>query len=302
MQLPGNNDLILTGGNTHLVLYLWKDRKLVELYHEKLRNTIEIVVSKHWFAVKFKKHNAKLYKMGTEDTIQVENSWPLKMKTFKGEFRTLQMSQFRENLLIIMDASYVTESESFEVELFNTESLSTVFNERYEIPDNRKMRCLAYTPKYAIMLMIDDLGGLMAYRMLQDKEDPNKVQVKFFKKRLLNAKDRITGFVNNASDSHFIGVSEGGSVYITEANHLDFEIKMKGKGFFTDLVLYREQNNVFGYAPDYETKRFGKVSFETRWANILMDREYMEKKPIVESRASNRRRKENQANQPIVRG
>lgn len=283
-----------------MVLYLWENRKLVELYKEKLRNTIEIVVHDHWFALKYKKHNAKLYKMMTEDAIQVEASWPLKMKTFKSQFRTMQMSQFRENLLIIIDVSYVADGTAFEIELFDTSSLASVYSERVTNEDEINLRCLAYSPKYAMLVVIEELGHVQAYQILENKTEPGKVVVKFIKRKLMSARDKMVGFINNASDSHFVGYSEKGSVYISEANHLDFEIKMKGKGFFVDLMLYKEQNNVFGYAADFSSRQYGKVSFETRFASILLDREFVEKKPFVESRQSNRRREEVQADAPAL--
>lgn len=289
MAMPDGSEVILTGGKSHLVLYHWDEKQLVELYHEKLHNVVELVVWKQWFVAKYKKHNAKLFKMGPENTLGVEGSWPLRMKTFKGQYNTLQLHQFRDNLLLVLDLSHVEEGRALELELFDIEKRESIAQQRYSPPEENELSCLAYSPKFAVLFVIDVHHQGKGYKILQDKEDEKKLVVKFFKKKLISYKDRITCFVNSVGSSHFVAVTDKGNLYISESNNLEFEIKMVGQGHFTDLCLYKEQGNVYGYAPDHESKRYGKISFETRLGNLLMNREFLERKKFEQGGLTRRK-------------
>jgi hypothetical protein len=284
MMLPGGEELVITGGNSHLVIYKWENKKLHEFYKEPLRNVIEIVIVETWFCIKFKKHYAQLYKVSTEENLMIENNWRLKMKTYKGKYRSMIMTKFRENMLMIIDISFVSDGELFEIELFDTKEKKTISNTRPEMEDRRKITNLAYSKKYAILYAIQENSHARGFKIVPDKENENKLIVSFMKKRILPYNDKPTHFLPNSSGSHFIVTTVKGSIFIGEADTLDFQLKLTGFGKFIDVCMYKQNRNVFMYTLDYDTKQFGKVSIEQGLGDILTDRDFLTKEKIKEGK------------------
>lgn len=281
-MLPGGNEIILTGGNSHLVLYVWKNKQLVEFYNEPLRNVIELVVCKNWFALKYKKHHAKLYEVAKDGEIKIEQSWMLKIKTYKGLYRTMLMTHFREDQLMIIDVSHVAGGDLFEIELFDMKEKKTISNTRQESEVRNTINNLVYSHKYAILFTVQANGHGKAYKIIPDEKEAGKLKITFFKKRILSYKDRPTYFIANKSGTHFIATTNEGSVFIGEANTLDFELKLTGFGFFNDICMYQQNNNVYMYTTDFKTKAFGKVSIEQALGYMLMEEDFLNKKAIKE--------------------
>ena len=272
MKLPGEIDIIITGGNSHLVCYIWEKKKLVEIYSEKIKNTIEIEVTENWFAIKYKKYNAKIYEFKKEGNLVIEGSWPLKIKTMKNKLKTFGMARFRKNYLIIYDFIHDSNQQKFAVELFDTKKKQSVSVTEPQIKDTLSMINLSYGSKYALMVAVDRLNHVFAYKVSLDDEDPTKLNVNFFAKRILSCNEKITSTLVSPSGSHFIFGTSKGNILIGQSDELEFEIKISGKGKLIDLCLFEYKGKTFLYAVHGKAKLFSKVAFESGLGNILLDR------------------------------
>jgi alpha-mannosidase len=220
--------------------------------------------------------------MSTEGDIGIEGSWALKMKTYKGKYRTMVMTHFRKKFLMIADVSHITDGDTFEVELFDIKQKKTVFNIRPEVEERSTIINLVYSHKYAILFSVHASNQGKAFKITPDENDENKLNVTFLKKRILSYKCQPTYFITNKSGSHFIATTNKGNVFIGEAHTLDFELKLTGFGYFTDICMYTHNNNVYMYTTDLRTKAFGKVSIEEGLGNMLTEEDFIDKKAIKE--------------------
>jgi hypothetical protein len=285
MTLPGNIDLIITGGNSHLVLYKWEKKKLVEVKNEKLKNVIDIKVHKHWFAIRYKKKKTQLYKVNPEKNDEIEGPYLLKMEAVKNAHQSMCIFQFRENQLIIANGHEERhEGSKLFLEMFNMETRETTDLQEYELDGHQRANAIVYSTKYALLIVATHNSVFYSFKILPNQNNENKFEISFFEKKFLYLKGEITRMVKSADDRHIVACNSRGNIIISEVSLLNFEIKLKTKGHLTDIVLYTRNGNAFMYAPDFIKKIFIKVSFEEGLGKLLMDREHSQKQPFIQGK------------------
>lgn len=283
MSLPGNIDLIITGGNSHMVLYKWENKKLVEIKSEKYKNVIDIAVYKTWFGIRYKKANSQLYKVNTEDGDKIEGPYPLEMQVSKNNYQSLCIFQFRENQLMIANGrEALHDGSKLFVEMFNMETRKTTNLQEYELDGHQRVNAIVYSTKYALLIAATHDNVFYSFKILPDSNNDDKFEISFFEKKFVYLKGEITRMVKSSDDRHIIACNSRGNIIISEVSQLNFEIKLKSKGHLTDIVLFTRGGNAFMYAPDFNKKSFVKLSFEEGLGKLLMDREYSQKQPFIQ--------------------
>jgi hypothetical protein len=274
MTLSNKNEVILVGGNKELMIFNWEEGEIVEFHREPYRNVIEIAVCDNWFAIKYKKKKAKLFRiLPDDDCIEIDGSWDLKLKPFKGVYRTLELQRFRKNQLIILDSSFKTKGYGVQLELFDVKQKKTVTVENFEYKEKSVVTAIIYSPKLQTLTIFDESKFYKIYKFKPESKNYEKSGFLIETRRLFQCKGTIIRVIMNRLDDFYLIATSEGEIFIFDGRRLMVEETLYANRTVVDVMICDKRRRTMIYAMHNDTKDFKKFVLHQVLGNLLMDRD-----------------------------
>lgn len=273
MQISNKREVILVGGNSHLVIYIWENNELIEFHNEEYKNIIEILVSGDWFVLKYKKNKAKLFRIIPDcEEIDLGGKWDLKIKPFKSQFRTMQLHRFRKNQLIIIDSSYKSKGLNLEFEIFDTKKKESVCVESMVTKGTTIIAAICYSPKFRILSIFDEDKNVKFYNFDKDCRDVLSTGVKLMKEKKFISKGSVTRVIKNCLNTYFVIGTSVGELIFFNVQTLEREEVLQSLHYVLDLMICDQRETTLIYVVHKDTKDLSKFVLEPVLGNLLLDR------------------------------
>jgi hypothetical protein len=273
MKLENDKEVLLIGGNSHLVIYIWEEGKLVEFYNQSFTNVIEIKVCDNWFVIKYKKKKAHIFRLLTDDQeIEMGGDWPLKIQPFKNEYQTIDLARFRKNQLIIIDVSFKSNGFDLQMELFNTRTKSTDLVEDLNVDGRTPVCALIYTPKFRKLAVFDHEQFMKTYEFDKEVKDNKQTGIRKLASTKTEFKDTVTRVLINPLKNYFIIGTKAGELIFMKADSLKIDPKLDTEFHIIDIMLCDIDRLTQVYVLMPSTKDFVKILLEPTIGNLLYDR------------------------------
>jgi hypothetical protein len=266
-------ELIIVGGDSHLVLYKWNEGCLQEFFAVKLKNIIEIRAFENWFAVKYKKDRVKLFHLVIDDfDFERAGCYDLKIKPFKSEYRTLAINRFRKQQLIIFDTSKESKGYDIQVELFDTKLKKSVALEDFDVEGKSPITCIVYNWYYRKLLLFDREKFFIRLDFDPEVTDRNKSGIRSLNRRPFESKGYATRAIINSFGNYFVVATSNGEIYFIEGNKLKSEYQVISKNYAVlDFFMGFQANIAIIVSVSENCKEFSKYHLKGSIGNYFKD-------------------------------
>ena len=273
MQTSNNREVVIVGGNSYLVIYIWEENELVEFHSEPYNNIIEILVSDDWFAIKYKKRKAKLFRIIPDSSeIDMGGSWDLKIRPFKSMYRTMQLHRFRKNQLLILDSSYKSKGVNLELEIFNTRTKETETVEELVTNGTGLITATCYSVKFRTLMIFDDLQNVKFYNFDKNCKDTTMTGVKFINQKKFQSQGAVCRVIVNKLHTYFLIGTITGQLIFFNVKTREQEDILYSLHYVIDIMICDQREKTLVYIVHKETKDLSKFELGSVLGNLMMDR------------------------------
>lgn len=273
MRLENEKEILLIGGNSHLVIYTWENGKLTEFYNEPFTNVIEIKVCDNWFVIKYKKKKARLFRLLTDDKeVEMGGSWPLQIQPFKNKYRTIDISRFRKNQLIILDASFKSKGYDIQMELFNTRTKTTDLLEDLGLDGKLPVSALIYSSKFRKLAVFDHENFMKTYEFDKDTIANDQTGIKKKDCEKTSFKGVVTRILINKLKNYFVIGTDKGEILFMKADSHKIDPELGPQCHIIDMMLCDIKRLTQMYVLMKGSKDFVRILLEPAIGNLLYDR------------------------------
>lgn len=286
MYLSNEREVVLVGGNSHLVIYSWEeiDDKdvLVEHFRAPFVNVVDIVVCDTWFAIKYKRKRVKLFRVVVDaGEFEIREGFQLQLRPFKSRFRTLQIHRFRRRQLIIMDISFESDGRDVQLEIFDLQTKRSIALETLGLAGGAAISALAYTPLFRQLAVFDEEGQVRLFRFKKDGDQPNRTDVEPMDKVQLKNEGFVTRAVMNPAQKMLVLGTAKGEVLFYEVEQMKLHTRLEGLEWVVDLMVCEQVRETILYTVQRGQRDMVKFVLEPVLGNFLMNR-FEVKNPIYQ--------------------
>lgn len=276
MHLPNEKELVLAGGNSHLVVFTWQDvggeDSLVEHLSQPFTNVVDIAVCDTWFAIKFKRKRVKLFRVVVDaDEFEIREGFKLRLRPFKSPHSTLALSRFRRRQLVVFDASFGSRGEDVDLELFDLKAKRSLALESLGLGGSL-VTALAHLSKLRKLLVFDAEARAHLFRFDEKVKAPDRSGLVPLGRVALAGEGFVTRALNTAAQKVLVLGTAAGEVLFFETEKLELRSQAAGLDFVTDLMLCEQKHETVTYVLGRGSKDMAKVVLEPVLGNLVMDR------------------------------
>lgn len=276
MYLSNEREVVIVGGNSHLVVFGWEDRDgtdvLVENFSAPFVNVIDVVVCDSWFVIKYKRKRAKLFRVVVDaDEFEIREGFELSLRPFKSRFRTLQVSRLRRGQLLIADVSFDSSGHDVQLEIFDLRAKRSVAIETLGLT-GPPISALAYSAQFRRLAVFDEGGGVRLFAFDKDEPKRDRTGVQPLPEPRLENSGFVSRALLNASGKVLMLGTARGELLFYGAEDLKLRGRLDDLGFVVDLGLCEQARETILYVVRQGSRDLVKLQMEPVLGNLLMDR------------------------------
>lgn len=273
MRLQNKKEVLIVGGNAQMVIFNWEEGELVEFHREDYKNVVEIYVCDNWFAIKYKKKRAKLFRMLPEDQdIELDGSWSLGLRPFTSNYRTLMLGRFRKNQLLIADSSHKSKGVALQLEIFDVKRKETVALEDVAAEGKSKITGVLFTSKFRKLAIFDEDRFMKVFEFEAGADKPDETGAKLRIRKNFKSTGSICRALLNKLSSFFIIGTTSGEIFFYDAEKLEEDTVLHSKRHIVDISVFDQRRRTMVYVLHRDTKDFVLFLLEPALGNLLLDR------------------------------